>query len=173
MESFLRDILQSKAVADFFRHNAWAWPLNEVVHFVGLSLLVGIVAIFDLRLLGVAKNLPVAPLRRLLPWAVLGFVLAVTSGLMFVEGIEANISIHPYVVLVNDVWLQLKLLFIFLAGVNLFAFYITGMSGQVDKLGPGDDAPLLAKLIAGTSLFLWIGVMYFGRLIPFGQFSPP
>lgn len=173
MESFLRYILKTQAIADFFRHYAWGWPLMETLHFVGLSLLVGIVGMFDLRLLGVAKSLPVAPLRRLLPWAVFGFILAVSSGLMFVEGVEANISIHPYVVLVNDIWLELKLLFIFLAGVNLLAFYLTGMSRAVDALGPGEDAPLLAKVIAGTSLFLWIGVMYFGRLIPFGDFSPP
>lgn len=172
MESFLRYILRWPVVADYFRAYAWAWPLNEVVHFVGLCLLVGIVTMFDLRLLGVAKNLPVAPLRRLLPWAVFGFILAVTSGLMFVGGIEANISIHPYVVAVNDVWLQLKLLFIFLAGVNLLAFYVTGMSRAVDDVGPGEDAPPLAKVIAAASLILWIGVMYFGRLIPFGKFSP-
>jgi hypothetical protein len=60
----------------------------------------------------------------------------------------------------------LKLLFIALAGVNLFAFYLTGMSHKVDDLQAEDDAPPLAKLIAATSLILWLGVIYFGRLIP-------
>jgi hypothetical protein len=50
--------------------------------------------------------------------------------------------------------------------LNLLAFYATGMSRAVDALRPGDDAPGLAKLIAGASLFLWLGVIYFGRLIP-------
>jgi len=159
-------------VEEFLRSYAWAWPLCEFIHFIGLSLLVGIVAMFDLRLLGMAKHLPIAPLRRLLPWGVFGFVLCVGSGAAFVTGIEANVSIHPYVILVNDIWLQLKLLFIFLAGLNLLAFYLTGVSRAVDALGPGEDAPPLAKLIAGTSLFLWVGVMYFGRLIPWGKFSP-
>jgi hypothetical protein len=55
-----------------------------------------------------------------------------------------------------------------LAGVNLLAFYLTGMSRAVEHLQAGDDAPGFAKLIAGASLFLWLGVIYFGRLIPEG-----
>lgn len=172
MESLLRYWLAWPVVEEFLRRNAWGWPLTEVTHFIGLALLVGIVAMFDLRLLGVAKRVPIAPLRALLPWAVFGFVLCVVSGLVFVTGIRANVSIHPYVVLVNDVWLQLKLVFMGLAGLNLLAFYLTGMSQAVDRLGPEQDAPPLAKAIAGASLFLWVGVMYFGRLIPWGKFSP-
>lgn len=148
----------------------WAWPLAENFHFIGLALLVGIVAMFDLRLLGMAKRLPVAPLRRLLPLAVVGFVLCVVTGLGFVLGLGSNLigTAQPaYGVLTNNIYLQLKLLFIFLAGANLVAFYSTGMSRAVDGLGPGDDAPLLAKVIAGASLSFWIGVIWMGRLIAF------
>jgi len=40
------------------------------------------------------------------------------------------------------------------------------MARTVDELGPADDAPRLAKLLGATSLVLWLGVVYFGRLIP-------
>ena len=63
---------------------------------------------------------------------------------------------------------ELKLLFIAFAGLNLLLFYVTGMDRAVDDLGPGDDAPIPAKLIAAASLFFWLGVIYFGRLIPEG-----
>ena len=46
----------------------WIWPLCETLHFMGMALLVGIVGVLDLRLLGVAKGLPVSPLSKLLPW---------------------------------------------------------------------------------------------------------
>ena len=173
MEPFLKYWLRWPMSEHFFKAYAWGWPLCETLHFFGLVLLVGIVGIFDLRLLGFAKGLPLAPLRRLLPWGVLGFILTVVTGLLFVTGIYANVEITPYVVATSDGFLQLKLLFILLAGVNLLAFYLTGASRAVENLGAGEDAPTLAKVIAGASLFLWLGAVYWGRLIPWGSFSPP
>ena len=160
--------LQLAFVEDLIHAYNWVWPLCEVLHFVGLTLLVGIVTIYDLRLLGVAKRMPVAPLRKLLPWGVLGLVLCVITGLVFVTGLWANVATHPLEAIAFDTFLQLKLIFIALAGINLAAFYQTGMSRAVDNLGAGDDAPPLAKFIAGASMVLWIGVVYWGRLIPWG-----
>ena len=145
----------------------WGWPICETFHFVGLCLLLGVVGTFDLRLLGVAKDLPIAPLRRLLPWGVFGFALCVVTGALFVTGVGANLpGANGYNVIARDIYLQLKLIFIALAGLNLLAFYLTGVSDRVDALGPGADAPPLAKAIAGISIFLWLGVIVFGRLIP-------
>ena len=166
MEAVLRYWLDWPALV-VFMSLPWAWPMCETFHFIGLSLLVGIVGMFDLRVLGMAKGLPLASLKRLLPWGVFGFVLCLITGGLFVGGLRANLADdHAFDVIMRDLWLQLKLIFIFLAGINLLAFYLTGMARAVDTLGPADDAPLLAKAIAGTSLFLWVGVIVFGRLIP-------
>jgi hypothetical protein len=148
------------------------WGVAQSLHFVGMALLVGTVGILDLRLLGMAKEFPVAAIKKLIPWGVFGFVLCLATGLLFVTGIYANINIHPYVVLKSDVFLQLKLGFVVLAGINLLAFYVTGMSRAVDRLEAGGDAPPLAKVFAGASLCIWIAVMYFARLIPSGKFQP-
>jgi hypothetical protein len=168
METFLRTWLEWPSVAAFIGKYTWAWPLGETFHFFGIILLIGGVGMFDLRLLGLAKQLPVSAVRRLLPWGVTGFLICVVTGLMFVTGIRANIPMNPYDVIKTNPWLQLKLLFIAFAGLNLLAFYLTGMDRAVDKLGPGDNAPALAKVIAAASLFFWLGVIYFGRLIPEG-----
>ncbi|MAE95245.1 MAG: hypothetical protein CL910_11345 [Deltaproteobacteria bacterium] len=160
--------LQLAFVEDLINAHRWVWPLCEVLHFVGLTLLVGIVTVFDLRLLGVAKRMPIAPLRQLLPWAVVGFILCVVTGLVFVTGLWANVAVRPLEALQIDHFLQLKLLFILLAGINLGAFSMSGMSRAVDSVGAGDEAPALAKVIAASSLFLWVGVIYWGRLIPWG-----
>jgi len=79
-----------------------------------------------------------------------------------------NVNIHPWVALQIDRYLQIKLVFIGLAGLNLLVFYQSGVSRVCDGLGAGDDAPPLAKAIAGVSLFLWVGVIYWGRLVPWG-----
>jgi hypothetical protein len=166
MEAFLRTWLEWPSVAAFINANAWAWPLCETFHFFGIILLIGGVGMFDLRVLGMAKGLPPAAMKRLLSWGVFGFILCVVTGLTFVTGMRANLPTSPYDVIRTNVWLQLKLVFIALAGVNLLMFYVTGASHAVDGLRPGEDAPRLAKVIAAASLFLWLGVIYFGRLIP-------
>jgi hypothetical protein len=166
MDAFFRYWLPWPSVANFIQAHSWSWPLCETLHFMGLILLIGGVGMFDLRVLGVAKELPISALKRLLPWGVFGFVLCVATGLTFVTGFQANLPINPWDVIVGDIWLQLKLLFILLAGLNLLAFYLTGMARAVDALEPGRDAPPLARVIAGASLFLWLGVIFFGRAIP-------
>ena len=137
-----------------------------------MVLLIGTVGILDLRILGMAKQFPVAAIKKLIPWGVFGFLLCLATGLLFVTGIYANINVHPYVVLMSDVFLQIKFAFIILAGINLLAFYVTGMNAAVDRLAAGEDAPALAKAFAGASLAFWIAVMYFARLIPSGKFQP-
>ena len=166
MEQLIAYWMRWPSVEHFLRDYTWGWPLCEILHFVGLILLFGAVGSFDLRLLGIGRGLSYSLLNRLVPWGVFGFILCVVTGLIFVTGIEANVPEHPYVVLKTNEWLQLKLLFILLAGLNLLAFHLTGMARAVEALGPNDDAPRLAKVIGGTSLFLWVGVVYFGRLIP-------
>ena len=160
--------LQLTFVEELIGAYRWVWPLSEVLHFVGLILLVGIVTILDLRLLGVAKRMPVRALQQLLPWALLGFVLCVLTGLLFVTGLWANVKTHPMEALAYDPYLQLKLAFIGLAGINLMAYFQTGMAKAMDGLGAGDDAPPRAKFIASASLVIWVGVVYWGRLIPWG-----
>lgn len=168
MAAFLRYWLTWPSI-ETYMSTPWGWPTCETFHFMGLCLLVGVVGMFDLRLLGVGKGLSPILLKRLLPWGVFGFALCFVTGLLFVLGIGANLfGENAYDVIARDVYLQLKLVFIALAGVNLLAFYLTGTARTIDRLGPSDDAPPLAKAIAATSLFLWLGVVVLGRLIPHG-----
>src|SRR5688572_21963177 len=140
-------------------HYPWVWPAAETLHFIGLAMLIGVIGLMDLRLLGVAKRVPFAPLHRLLPWAILGFVICLFTGIVFFAG-------DPFQYIHNWVFWA-TMLFIFLAGANVLAFYVTGVFSKVEEPAPGEDAPLTAKVIAGVSLALWIAVMYLGRMLPF------
>ena len=134
----------------------WVWPTVEAFHFLGLTLLLGTIMLFDLRLLGVAKRLPAGPLHQMVPWGIAGFCISLISGTLLFVGMA--------VTYVDNLMFQLKLLALLLAGVNVLLFYLT-VSRKALALGPGQDAPLLAKTIAGSSLFLWFAVICFGRYI--------
>jgi hypothetical protein len=151
--------LKGTEMSRFVTHYAWVWPACETLHFIGLAMLVGVIGMLDLRMLGLAKGLPLAPLHKLVPWGVSGFIINVLTGSMFFAG-DPFQYIHNYAF-----WL--KMMFIAIAGLNMLAFYVTGVFRTAEALGPGEDAPMLAKVIAGSSLFLWVGVMYLGRMLPF------
>lgn len=135
----------------------WWWAFMMDLHFVGLVLLMGTVGMLDLRLLGFAKQIPIGALHRLLPWAMVGFGLNLVTGVLAFTGMD---QFYTY-----DWAFWLKILAILLAGLNVAAFYLTGAFESVEGLGPGADAPPLAKWIAGTSLFLWFAVITLGRYI--------
>jgi hypothetical protein len=137
----------------------WLWPACETLHFVGMALLIGIVGLIDLRMLGLLRSLPLKPLDRLLPWGILGFVINTVTGFLFFTG-------DPFQYIHNVVF-WLKIGFILLAGLNVAAFYLTGLHRRVSAVGADEDVPPSARLVAAASLFLWIGVMYWGRMLPF------
>jgi Na+/citrate or Na+/malate symporter len=142
---------------------AWAWPIVESVHFLGLCLLVGCIGTFDLRLLGVARRVPIAAVHRLIPWGLLGFVINISSGVLFVLTEPDQYIYNPS--------FHIKLLFIMIAGVNAGLFYLSSYR-QVFGANPSLDAPLRAKLIAAVSLGAWITVIVCGRLITFYRPAP-
>ena len=153
--------LRSTELANIM-HTAWAWPIAESIHFFGLSLLMGTVGVFDLRLIGLGRQIPLPALHRLIPWGIAGFVLNILTGICF-------FTAEPDQYLYNPSF-QIKFTFLFLAGVNVLLFYTT-MFRHVKNLGPGENAPTPARLMGAASLVFWIGVMSCGRLLTF--FRPP
>ncbi len=143
--------------AELMTASKWWWAFMMDLHFVGLVLLIGTVGILNLRMLGFAKQIPIGPLHRLVPWAMVGF------GLNLVTGVLAFTGMDQYYTYNWAFWI--KMLAIMLLGLNVAAFYLSGAFEAVQGLGPGDDAPPLAKFIAGTSLFLWFAVITLGRYI--------
>ena len=136
----------------------WAWPIAESIHFVGLTLLFGSIAAWDLRLLGFAKQAPIAAFHRLVPFAILGFAINATSGAFFLMTDPDQYVYNPA--------FHLKMLCVMLAGANAVLFYLT-MFRRVKGLGPGAQGPALTKLSGAVSLVLWITVIICGRMITF------
>ena len=150
------EVLQAAWIANFVNTTNWAWPTLETLHFMGLSMIMGVALLVNLRMLGVAKNISFAALHRMLPWGILGFALNVATGFLFFvttpDQYTQNISLH------------IKMILMMIAGLNIF--YFTTFD-ETWKLSPGEDAPVRAKVVTTFTVALWVGVIYFGRMMPF------
>ena len=159
--------LQSTPAAEFIIFSSWAFPLIEAIHVIGIALVFGIIAIVDLRLLGLASNsLRVTEVARdCLHWTWLGFAIAVVTGfLMFMSNATVYLS--------NGFFLW-KMFLLLLAGINMMVFeFITARS--ISTWDDGTSAvPLAGRLAGFFSLAFWLGVIATGRWIGFTLFELP
>jgi hypothetical protein len=150
--------LQSTALSQAIVLKIWVWPAAETIHFMGLALVLGIVGFLDLRLIGAFPRVPVAAIRDLVPFAMVGFLLNLTTGVIFLIG-------HPEQYAHNLSW-WLKVGCLALAGINA-AVFEWSVGPRVAALGPNDPTPMVARCIGVVSLCSWLGVLYWGRMLPF------
>ena len=148
--------LASDYITKYQYRHPWAWKTLETIHFMGLCLLFGVVLVANMRLLGWLRSAPLEGIRRLLPWGVWGFVANSVTGMMFFIGQAFQYIENPA--------FHLKIVCILLAGANVL--YLT-WHDEIWELGPGDVAPATVKFLAASQIFLWIGVIYFGRMLPY------
>jgi hypothetical protein len=156
MNKWLESTAMSKAIAG---HVPWIWPLCETLHFIGLAILIGCLGVLDLRMLGFIKETSIHAVHKFVPWGIFGFGINLVTGSMFYIGAPSQY--------LHNLAFQMKLLFILIAGLNVAYFYLGGILHKVEALGPGADPPLQAKLVSLVSILMWIGVAYWGRMLPF------
>ncbi|AVR99327.1 hypothetical protein C9I28_21505 [Pseudoduganella armeniaca] len=135
------------------------YPMVETCHIFGFAVLVGAVALFDLRLLGCARALPLRALAaHLLPWAVGSLLLVVPAGLLM-------FSTQPRAFLANPAF-QLKMTLLLAAALNAAAFHL-GIWRRAASWNADVKPPWLARVHALLSLALWFGVIACGRLLAY------
>ena len=156
--------IRETGLHEFVLHNGtWMWPSLETLHFFGLSLLIGMVGVFDLRMLGLGKAIAPATLHKLIPFGIAGYCLNLLTGIFFFSAFPEQYFYNP------AFWW--KGTFMAIAGMNVAAFYLSSAFREVKALPAGSDAPFRAKIIAGTSLGAWTAVIVCGRMLTF--FRPP
>lgn len=151
--------LEGTALAVRVRESVWGYPAVEAAHIIGFTVLVGAAFMFDLRLLGCARGLPItAVARHLLGWSRWSLLLVLPTGivLFMVQAIEtwANPAF------------RLKLILLGAAGLNAFIFHLWTFK-SVEEWGARPSAPPAAKIAALLSLSLWAGVIICGRFIAY------
>lgn len=142
-------------ISEYMVNSPWAWPAAETVHFLGLSLSIGVLLAINLRLLGVMRQVPFGDMHRMLPWAMLGFGANLITGMLFFVGqpgqYVANGPFH---------W---KVVFLVIAGANFLYLTVFKKAWDTD----GQDSRFADKAMAVASLASWLIVLYAGRMLPF------
>jgi hypothetical protein len=151
--------LEASGLAAAMRHWLWLYPIVEIAHILGFVFVIGAAGMFDLRLLGFSRRLPVdAMARHLLPWSWAGLALVVPSGLMMFAAHAAEWVGNP------AFWVKLG--FLAAAGLNALVFD-RGVFRSVAAWNQGVAAPAAAQLAAVASLLFWGGAVSAGRLLAY------
>jgi hypothetical protein len=133
------------------KSHPWAYPALEIVHILGIAMLLGNLFLLELRVFGKGAALPVKDLARLgLSIVVVGFCMAAASGLLMFATQAAEL-------LTNRAF-TLKMLLLCTAGCNAAWFH---GRGSLDKL---DGTAKLQMLVSSV---LWVGVVTCGRWIAY------
>ena len=129
----------------------WVYPSLEVVHIVGIGLLIGSLVVFELRVWGLGRAVELHALARLaLPISVSGFALVLCSGLvMFLSQIDEMLGNTAFVV---------KMGLVAAAGLNAIGFHLRGGLAADDRF---------ARVQTALSLGLWVAVVFCGRWIAY------
>lgn len=141
----------------------FAWI--ECVHVMALTLVIGSIAIVDLRLLGLRSRERgvVETTAEVLPITWTAFVFAfISGGIMFASNAVAY---------AHNSFFQAKMALVILAGLNVLGYHFV-VGRNAGSWHTGDSTPLKARLVGGTSLALWIAVAACGRWIGFTINAP-
>jgi len=163
-EQFLQ-FVQDTAIATAIREGESLFPWIECVHVLALTLVIGSIAIVDLRLIGMAsrERTVLQTTASVLPVTWTAFLFAaLTGGLLFAS--NATTYAHNF-------YFQVKMALIALAGLNMATYHLF-LNRGADSWQTAALTPLRARVIGGLSLCLWIAVVAFGRWIGFTINTP-
>jgi uncharacterized membrane protein len=150
--------LRSTPISEAIRVTPWLWPVCEILHFSGLSLLLGVAGFFDLRLLGFLRRVPISAAWTLMPWAKTGFAVAAITGVIFFVGAPDQY--------VNNAAFWAKVAFLVIANLNAMYFEVAYRK-QVERHELDANPPGRFKAVAAVSIASWFLVIYWGRMLPF------
>lgn len=134
----------------------WGYPTILFLHTLGLATVAGMSAGIDLRILGFAPKIPLAPLTRFYPfiWAAFGVTAASGTTLLIADATTKLASPVFYV----------KMAFIAAALITLQMLKTRVLQ---DPLVDARPLTSKARMLSLVSLFLWIAATTAGRLMAY------
>jgi hypothetical protein len=151
--------LETSALGTWVRESGslWGYPTIITLHTVGLGMLVGANAIVDLRLLGFARDVPLASLTRLFRVMWIAFAINATTGSMLLIA-DASIKTTQTIFLVKMLFVAAGVAIVWLLKKKVFD----------DPVGlKTDTIPPQGRLLALASLAVWAVAITAGRLMAY------
>ncbi len=155
----LGDAIANTTLGTALRESTWVYPLVETVHIVGFALLVGSIFVVDLRLLGVRRDVALAPLLRfVLPVTLLCLLLVVPSGLLL-------FAAHANDLVGNRAFI-VKIVLLFAAATNALMFHAGPYRAEVEA-APCTRPQPSTRAFAAASIVMWLSILVAGRMIAY------
>jgi len=156
--------LESTAIGVLVRESLYGFQILAAIHILGLTVSVGTLVWFDLRLAGVSMpRCPVSALyRRLMPWTLVGFGVMFLSGLLLFTGFATRAY--------GNVYFRLKLAAIVLAGVNALVYHLV-TERRIAHWNDAARPPLPARFAGVISIVVWALVIMAGRMMSYTMFN--
>ena len=139
------------------RESILMFPLLEGSHLLGIAVSAGTIAISDLRMMGLIfkKESASDVFHQLIPWTTAGFALMIVTGMLLLWS-------EP-VKLYSSIWFRYKVLFLFLAGLNVLIFHSSKVYRGIQEWEWAANPPRGAKIAGWVSLISWGIVIIAGR----------
>ena len=142
------DWIQHTSVSAWISESLWGYPIVLSSHAVGMAIVVGVVTMIDIRVLGYAKQIPIASFKSLFNLAWGGFALNFISGCLLFTGDPNKFFFDwPF---------RIKITLIILGMISVWLL--------LREVKDTDESTSRAKAIAAFSLLCWFGAITAGRL---------
>lgn len=149
--------IQSSGIAHVVQSSLWGYVIVLSSHAIGMAVLVGLTLVIYLRLLGIAPDVPLPPLRSLMRIALIGFAINLISGsMLFAADAYYFVGSWPF---------RIKFGLLLLSAVLLGITYRQLQEKNAEQLGPSDAS--VGKVIPALGIAVWFGVIVSGRLIAY------
>ena len=155
--------LEASPVAVMVRESAYGFPIIVGLHILGITLSVGTLVWFDLRLLGVSMVGYKASMmyRRLMPWMFTGFALMFVTGVMLFTGFATAAY--------ENVYFRIKVAAMVLAAVNAVAYHFY-TERRIAEWDAAPATPAGARVAGLVSIGVWTCVIIAGRMMSYTMF---
>ena len=153
--NFLETISQT-ALVRWAAESDWGYPIVLTAHAIGMALVVGILLMFDLRVLGLGSCIPFAAIRAYFRVAWIGLAINICSGTL--------LFLINYTAFLHNIAFLTKISLLAVAGIGTWML-AREVSGASSSGASNIEVTRRTQILAGVCVVLWLGAITAGRIV--------